>query len=174
MTREQIEERCPTDDLCRKSRKECWVLGFEAALRNMEIHISETLLGSIKNPCRDCEGDGLPGTCAGISSLGRCPLEYRKEESIGEDLEEAAAQSEMKQGRLLFPYRQGFKDGAQWKQQQMMKDAKAGVVEGAFIKFSDGTWIDLDPSMQFDFAFKVNDGEKVMMLMVKDQTKKQL
>lgn len=32
----------------------------------------------IESPCSECEGDGQPGTCATISSLGRCPLEYCK------------------------------------------------------------------------------------------------
>ena len=32
------------------------------------------------SPCENCEGDGLAGTCASISELGRCPLKYRKKE----------------------------------------------------------------------------------------------
>lgn len=31
-----------------------------------------------QSPCVGCEGDNLPGTCATISSLGKCPLEHQK------------------------------------------------------------------------------------------------
>ena len=59
MTREQIEQLCPTIDLYGKSPKECWVLGYESALKTIEMTaakpVSEALKNSIPDICRCCK-----------------------------------------------------------------------------------------------------------------------
>lgn len=37
---EAIEDKCPTVDLYGKSPKECWILGYKAALKSMDIAAS--------------------------------------------------------------------------------------------------------------------------------------
>ena len=50
----------------------------------------------------------------------------------------------------------------------MMKTAKSGIGNNDnYIQFEDGTWIDLDPSMQLKPAFNVKEGEKVKVLVIK-------
>ena len=59
--------------------------------------------------------------------------------------------------------------GAKWKEQQMMKGAKSGIGNyDNYIKFEDGTWIDLDPSEQLKPAFNVNEGDKVKVIVIKE------
>lgn len=72
-----------------------------------------------------------------------------------------------------YPYSpndiEAFKAGAQWQKQQMMKTAKSGIGNNDnYIQFEDGTWIDLDPSMQLKSAFNVKEGEKVKVLVIKE------
>lgn len=56
-----------------------------------------------------------------------------------------------------------------WQKEQMIKDAKSGIGNyDNYIKFEDGTWIGLDPSMQQKPAFNVNEGDKVKVLVVKE------
>ena len=62
------------------------------------------------------------------------------------------------------------KMGAQWKKKQIMKDAKSGIGNNDnYIQFKDGTWIDLDPSMLLKPAFNVKEGEKVKVIIIKDE-----
>jgi hypothetical protein len=62
-----------------------------------------------------------------------------------------------------------FKMGAKWQKEQMMTEAKSGIGNNDnFIQFEDGTWIDLDPSMQLKPAFNVKEGEKVKVLIIKE------
>ena len=51
----------------------------------------------------------------------------------------------------------------------MLKYAKEGVVtdDGEFIKFHDGTWIDLDPTEGLIPAFPLNDGEIVKAIIIR-------
>ena len=59
---------------------------------------------------------------------------------------------------------------ANWQKWQMMKDAKSGVGNyDNYIKFEDGTWIDLDPSEQLKPAFNVNEGDKVKVIVIKEE-----
>lgn len=52
---------------------------------------------------------------------------------------------------------------------QMMKGAKSGIGNyDNYIKFEDGTWIDLDPSEQLKPAFNVNEGDKVKVIVIKE------
>ena len=63
-----------------------------------------------------------------------------------------------------------FIAGANWQKEQMMKDAKSGIGNyDNYIKFEDGTWIDLDPSEQLKPAFNVNEGDKVKVLILKEE-----
>jgi len=53
--------------------------------------------------------------------------------------------------------------------QELMADAKSGVGDRSnYIKFTDGTWIDLDPTMQLKPSFDVKRGEAVKVLIVKE------
>ena len=48
-------------------------------------------------------------------------------------------------------------------------DCKSGVGNNDnYIQFEDGTWIDLDPSMQLNPAFNAKEGEKVKVLVIKE------
>ncbi len=48
-------------------------------------------------------------------------------------------------------------------------DCKSGVGNNDnYIQFEDGTWIDLDPSMQLNPAFNIKKGEKVKVLVIKE------
>ena len=57
---------------------------------------------------------------------------------------------------------EAFQAGAKWMAKQ--GETKEGVVcdKGEFIKFSDGTYIDLDPTQGLIPAFKVEDGDHVI------------
>lgn len=105
--------------------------------------------------------------------------EYHKEEPVCDDLDKAARKyagipedsphdltycvqdKKAKYAAVLF--------GANWHMQKMMKDAKSGIGNyDNYIKLEDGTWIDLDPSMQKKPAFNVKEGEKVKVLVIKE------
>ncbi len=59
---------------------------------------------------------------------------------------------------------------ANWQKEQMMKGAKSGIGNyDNYIKFEDGTWIDLDPSEQLKPAFNVNEGDKVKVIVIKEE-----
>ncbi len=59
--------------------------------------------------------------------------------------------------------------GIMLQKEQMMKDAKSGIGNyDNYIKFEDGTWIDLDPSMQLKPAFNVNVNDKVKVIVTKE------
>lgn len=65
---------------------------------------------------------------------------------------------------------QAIEASPEWKKEQMIKKAKNGIVDkDNFIKFDDGTWIDLDPTMQLKPAFDVKVGEKVKVIIIKEQ-----
>lgn len=113
----------------------------------------QTLVNSAKSckdlqeptsPCDTCEGHGLPGTCASISSLGRCPLEYNREPA-SEDLEKESDIMATKLFKEFFPqdgdiitpndFCKGLRLFAhhfvQWQREQMMKDAISGYIFGS-------------------------------------------
>ena len=53
--------------------------------------------------------------------------------------------------------------------QQLMAKAKSGIGNNDnYIQFEDDTWIDLDPSMQLKPSFNVEEGEKVKVLVIKE------
>ena len=59
--------------------------------------------------------------------------------------------------------------GAKWQKEQMMAKAKGGTVQKDYqIIMDDGTWIDLDPSMQLKPAFNVNVNDKVKVIVTKE------
>ena len=58
---------------------------------------------------------------------------------------------------------------ANWQKLQLMKDAMDGVVdEDYFIMIGNETWIDIDPSMQNKPAFGLKKGDKVKILILKE------
>lgn len=60
--------------------------------------------------------------------------------------------------------------GANWLMQKMMKGAKSGIGNyDNYINLEDGTWIDLDPSMQKKPAFNVSEGDKVKVIVIKEE-----
>lgn len=90
-----------------------------------------------------------------------------QEEPVSGELEEAARRYVTPPCALGI---KTFKAGANWQKEQMMKDAKSGIGNyDNYIKFEDGTWIDLDPSEQLKPAFNVNEGDKVKVIVIKEE-----
>lgn len=111
---------------------------------NEAIEILKTLANSAKSsknlqeptsPCDTCEGNNLPGTCASISSLGRCPLEYNREPA-SEDLEQASIEHANKihndtaPGERIAACRYDFKAGAQWQKEKDQKELQIAEEHG--------------------------------------------
>lgn len=123
------------------------------------------------SPCENCEGNGLPGTCASISSLGRCPLEYNKEPA-SEDLEQAAEQAEQREGNLINGrFKAGFKSGAQWQKEQLLKDAV--IIDDELVMcYNNGEPMGLSPYKEWwdtpEVQSRFTDGDKVKVIIVKD------
>ena len=98
-------------------------------------------------------------------------------EPTNEDLEQAARdyrdKTEFQYPNQLQPAYEGFKVGAQWQKEQIMKDAVEGIVQedGNFIKFSDDTYIDLNPSMGAKPMFELKDGTKVQVFILPSDNK---
>lgn len=60
-------------------------------------------------------------------------------------------------------------DSVRKRDKEVMKETKSGVVtDGIYIRFDDKTWIDLDPSMSLNPAFDVKDGERVKVIIIKE------
>lgn len=77
-------------------------------------------------------------------------------------LEGIAAQKKVKQSLMLNRGIKAIKDLSE-------ADCKSGVGNNDnYIQFEDGTWIDLDPSMQLKPAFDIKEGEKVKVLAIKE------
>ena len=55
--------------------------------------------------------------------------------------------------------------------EEMMEKAVEGVVQddGQFINFGDGRYIDLDPTMENKPVFELTDGEKVRVIVIKEE-----
>ena len=53
----------------------------------------------------------------------------------------------------------------------MMEKAVEGIVQddGQFINFGDGRYIDLDPTMGLKPVFKLTDGDKVKVIVIKEE-----
>ena len=64
-----------------------------------------------------------------------------------------------------------FKAGAKWDRAKMMERAVEGVVQddGQFINFGDGRYIDLDPTMENKPVFELTDGDKVKVIVIKEE-----
>ena len=59
---------------------------------------------------------------------------------------------------------------AEWQKQQIMKNAKSGVVKADYqIAMDDGLWLDLDPCMQLTPVLDVNPGDKVTIIAIKEE-----
>lgn len=100
-------------------------------------------------------------------------LESMQEESVSEELKEFEREYiEREKDNIVCVYDRhaGLVDGAKWQKEQMMKGAKSGIGNyDNYIKFEDGTWIDLDPSEQLKPAFNVNEGDKVKVIVIKEE-----
>ena len=56
-----------------------------------------------------------------------------------------------------------------WQKRKLMKDAKSGTVQEDFqIILDDGAYIDLDPSMSLKPSFAVKAGERVKLIIIKE------
>lgn len=78
-------------------------------------------------------------------------------------LEGIAAQKKVKQSLM-------FNRGIKAIRDLLEADCKSGVGNNDnYIQFEDGTWIDLDPSMQLNPAFDIKEGEKVKVLVIKEE-----
>ncbi len=110
--------------------------------------------------------------CLKIMNGEKVPMATMDEEPVSEELEEEI----VKRWKVLhgsgnptpFDTFNGIANHfAKWQKEQMMKDAKSGIGNyDNYIKFDDGTWIDLDPSEQLKPAFNVNEGDKVKVIVV--------
>ena len=108
-------------------------------------------------------------------------IDSLKEKPLSEDLEQAAYKYGEELDQIVGSYddddssvgdyaQEAFKAGARWQKEQMMKDAvECEVDKDYYIKFSDETWIDLDPSMQLKPAFGLNKGDKVKIIVLKEE-----
>lgn len=86
----------------------------------------------------------------------------RKYHFINDDFDKAELD-----GRTISNIARHF---AKWQKEHLMKDAKSGIVTSDnYIKFEDGTWIDLDPTMQINPAFSYKSGGKVRVLLIKEE-----
>ena len=96
-----------------------------------------------------------------------------KEVPVSEDLEYASEKYACRFSSSKYGHdkvKDSFIAGANWQKEQMMKDAKSGIGNyDNYIKFEDGTWIDLDPSEQLKPAFNVNEGDKVKVIVIKEK-----
>ena len=98
----------------------------------------------LDNPCDNCDGDGLPGTCASIMELGRCRIENKRKygEHETDDIDIAASDYVMNPENFITYTAVGFaqkpvqkddidliikavKFGAQW---QKEKDKEGNVL----------------------------------------------
>lgn len=103
-------------------------------------------------------------------------IEYLKEESVSDDLEEAAKEQARSYGYMTEDYEfkenvESFKTGAQWRKKQMMAKAVDGVVTFDYYK-GDKTYgcIAHDSFCLEDLGLK--DTDKVKMIIVKDEMSK--
>lgn len=104
-------------------------------------------------------------------------LDSIQKESVSNDLEEVIKEysdnvkiTDIRKIDICNTYiPESIRYGAQWQKERIMKDAKSGVCSNDnYIQMDDGTWIDLDPSMQLKPAFNIKEGEKVRVLVIKE------
>lgn len=58
---------------------------------------------------------------------------------------------------------------ANWQKQKMLEKAKSGIVTSENqVKMDDGTWLDLDPTMQLKPVFDIKTDEKVKVLILRE------
>ena len=62
-----------------------------------------------------------------------------------------------------------FKAGAKWDMEQGVSKEGEVFDNNEFIKFPDGTFIDLDPAQKLEPAFKLKDGDKVIVQIRKKE-----
>lgn len=82
----------------------------------------------------------------------------------------AGAEYQRKQDQILIELGEdhAMLAGMNMMKEQMMGKAVEGVVQdnGQFINFGDGRYIDLDPSLQLNPVWKLNDGQKVKLIII--------
>ena len=86
------------------------------------------------------------------------------------ELEESFVSSHVEKNNRIPTFLDAIEFGIEYGKQQLMKGAKNGVVcdGNDYIKFDDGTWIELDPTMQLNPAFVLKDGDKVKVIVLKE------
>lgn len=79
------------------------------------------------------------------------------------NIDKAAEYFAKRQGLELYPFaKKFFKVGAEWLARQ--GNTKRGVViKDLFVKFTDDTYIDLDPTMKLTPAFRLKEAEEVVV-----------
>ena len=61
------------------------------------------------------------------------------------------------------------KEGAKWQKEKMMANAIGGTVQEDYqIIMDDGTYIDLDPSMSLKPSLAVKEGERIKVIVIKE------
>lgn len=99
-------------------------------------------------------------------------LNSMQEDPVSEELKEFEREYiEREKDNIVCVYDRhaGLVDGAKWQKEQMMAKAKGGTVQKDYqIIMDDGTYIDLDPSMQLKPAFNVNVNDKVKVIVTKE------
>lgn len=94
-----------------------------------------------------------------------------QQEPVSEDLEEAAhkyADIRMSNYETAF---YAFMSGAKWQKEQMMAKAKSGTVQkDNQVILDNGTYIDLDPSMQLKPSFVgLKEGDRIKVIIIKEK-----
>lgn len=91
---------------------------------------------SIADECDKLTSGNVAHLRAQIKGMAIRSAEYlKKQEPASEDLEQAAEQAEQREGNLINGrFKAGFKSGAQWQKEQMMKDAIETTIDGKVVK----------------------------------------
>lgn len=108
-------------------------------------------------------------------------LDSLQEEPVSEDLEEFARANANKEyppehemaddnWKQRAGYVKGVKSGAKWQKEQMMAKAKSGTVQkDNQVILDNGTYIDLDPSMQLKPSFVgLKEGDRIKVIVIKE------
>lgn len=100
-------------------------------------------------------------------------LNSLQEEPISEDLEYASEKYACRFSSSKYGHdkvKDAFIAGDKWKEEQIMAKAKGGTVQEDYqIIMDDGTYIDLDPSMSLKPALAVKAGERIKVIVIKEE-----
>lgn len=98
-------------------------------------------------------------------------IDSLQEEPVSEDLDEASEEF-CKSTLVGSPYikKNAFKTGAKWQKEQLMAKAKSGTVQkDNQVILDNGTYIDLDSSMQLKPSFVgLKEGDRIKVIVIKE------